>query len=350
MLVVRSDAHLAHDPATELLHGEEVGIYENPERVARINAALEARGGHTFSGPTDHGLGPIERVHDGALVAYLSVAWHDWLEAGGAALGAIPDSYPNPARREGLGAGRPPRTALGRIGYYSFDTATPMVEGTYGAARAAVDVALTSLDAVLAGAPVAYGLCRPPGHHAPRAAFGGYCFFNNAGIAAQAALDAGATRVCVLDVDYHHGNGTQQLFYERGDVLFVSLHADPDRAFPYFTGWPDEAGSGRGAGCTHNHLLDAGCTDAAYLATLERALQDVAAFDSDVLVVSLGVDTVGTDPIGDLGVTPAMYEPAGRLVGALGTPTIVLQEGGYDLEVIGPCVAGFLAGVEAARS
>jgi acetoin utilization deacetylase AcuC-like enzyme len=248
--------------------------------------------------------------------------------------------------REGMGAWRPPRTALGRIGYYGFDTATPLVAGTYGAARGAVDVALTTLDAVLAGAPAAYGLCRPPGHHAPRAAFGGYCFFNNAAIAAQAALDAGATRVCVLDVDYHHGNGTQQLFYDRGDVAFVSLHADPERAYPYFTGWPDERGTGRGAGATHNHLLEAGCDDATYLAVLGRALADIASFGPEVLVVSLGVDTVGTDPIGDLGVTPAMYEPAGRLVGGLGVPTVVLQEGGYDLDVIGPCVAGFLAGVE----
>jgi acetoin utilization deacetylase AcuC-like enzyme len=192
----------------------------------------------------------------------------------------------------------------------------------------------------------AYGLCRPPGHHAPRAAFGGYCFFNNAAVAAQAALDAGAARACVLDVDYHHGNGTQQVFYDRGDVLFVSLHADPDRAYPYFTGWPDETGTGRGSGCTRNHLLLAGCDDDTYLAVLERALGDVAEFDPELLVVSLGVDTVGTDPIGDLAVTPAAFEPAGALVAGLGRPTVVLQEGGYDLSVLGACVAGFLAGLE----
>jgi acetoin utilization deacetylase AcuC-like enzyme len=348
MLVVRSDAHLAHDPATELLHGEEVGIFENPERVARINAALEASGRHTFRAPADHGLDPIERVHDPDLVAYLAVAWDDWLAAGGAASGAIPDSYPNPAMREGMGPFRPPRTALGRLGYYGWDTATPLVAGTYGAARGAVDVALTALHAVLAGEPAAYGLCRPPGHHAPRAAFGGYCFFNNAAVAAQAALDAGAGRVCVLDVDYHHGNGTQQLFYDRGEVLFVSLHADPDRAYPYFTGWADETGTGAGRGATRNHILEQGCDDATYLAVLERAVHDVCSFGPEVLVVSLGVDTVGTDPIGDLAVTPALYGPAGALVAGVGAPTVVLQEGGYDLAVIGACVAGFLHGLDQA--
>ncbi len=202
----------------------------------------------------------------------------------------------------------------------------------------------SATDIVLAGDGVAYALCRPPGHHAPRAAFGGYCFLNNAAIAAHHAIARGARRVAVLDVDYHHGNGTQQIFYDRADVLYVSLHADPERAYPYFAGFTDERGTGSGTGATVNLALAPGCDDTGYLATVAQALDAVHRFDPEVVVVSLGVDTYGDDPLSDLAVTAAAYHPAGLAVAALDRPLVVVQEGGYNVNVMGELVRSFLRG------
>ena len=207
-----------------------------------------------------------------------------------------------------------------------------------------MDVALTATDAVLAGDPVAYALCRPPGHHAPRAAYGGYCFLNNAAIAAQHALDSGAARVAVLDVDYHHGNGTQQIFYDRGDVLYASVHADPDRAYPYFAGFTDECGTGTGTGATRNLVLPAGCDDAQFLGAVVDALDAVHRFDPALVVVSLGVDTYEHDPLSDLAVTRDAYHPAGLAVAALDRPLVIVQEGGYAVDAMGGLVRAFLRG------
>jgi acetoin utilization deacetylase AcuC-like enzyme len=344
MRVVYSTAHRDHDPATEIETGVAVAPYERPERAEAIRDALAADAAFAIDGPTEHGLDPILAVHDHAYVAFLERAWTEWATAMPAHRQAIPDSFPNPALRDGMGPGHPPAGAVARLSYYGFDTTTVVVDGTYAAARAAADVALTAADAVLAGEGVAYALCRPPGHHAPRAAFGGYCFLNNAAIAAQHAIAAGAGRVAVVDVDYHHGNGTQQIFYDRGDVLYVSLHADPERAYPYFAGFADERGTGAGAGATVNLALASGCDDTAYLATLAQALDAAHRFDPAVVVVSLGVDTYGDDPLSDLAVTAAAYHPAGLAVAALDRPLVIVQEGGYDVTVMGELVRSFLRG------
>src|SRR5215213_7054738 len=246
MRVVYSTAHRDHDPVTEIETGVAVAPYERPERADAIHDALAADLDFSVEPPTEHGLEPLRAVHDPDYLAFLEHAWAEWAKVMPQQRQAIPDSFPNPALRDGMGAGHPPAGAIARLSYYGFDTATVLLEGTYGAARVAADAALTATDAVLAGDPVAYALCRPPGHHAPRAAYGGYCFLNNAAVAAQHAVSAGAGRVAVLDVDYHHGNGTQQIFYDRGDVLYVSVHADPERAYPYFAGFTDEHGVGTG--------------------------------------------------------------------------------------------------------
>jgi acetoin utilization deacetylase AcuC-like enzyme len=243
-----------------------------------------------------------------------------------------------------MGPSRAPTGAIARLSFYAFDTATVVVPGTYAAARAAADVALTATDLVLGGDAVAYALCRPPGHHAPRAAFGGYCFLNNAAIAAEHARHAGAERVAILDVDYHHGNGTQQIFYDRPDVLYVSLHADPDRAYPYFTGFADERGAGFGLRATFNFPLREGCDDTMFLAEVGRALDIVKGFDPDVVVVSLGVDTYGADPLSDLAVTSDVFHPTGLAVAGLDLPLVVVQEGGYAVDVMGRLVQQFLRG------
>ena len=210
-----------------------------------------------------------------------------------------------------------------------------------------MDVALTAAAAVLGGAAAAYGLCRPPGHHTARAMFGGYCYLNNAAIAAQWLVAQGAGRVGILDVDYHHGNGTQEIFWERPDVPYASLHADPMRAYPYFTGHASETGAGAGAGATFNQPLPAGTDDAAYLVALTRALDWLVDRTDDLLVVSLGMDTYALDPIGDLALTTAVYAACGRLVARTGRRLVILAEGGYHLPTLGENVRGWLEGASA---
>jgi acetoin utilization deacetylase AcuC-like enzyme len=345
MLVVSSSAHRRHAPTTEIEAGRAVMPLECPARADAIAHALQSDGRFMITAPTEHGLKPLLAVHDREYLLFLEQAWADWAAALPGSQQAIPDSFPNTALRDGMGQGRPPSGAVARLSYYAVDTATAIVEGTYGAARAAADVALTATDAVLTGSRVAYGLCRPPGHHAPRAAYAGYCFLNNAAIAAQHALAAGTNRVAIVDVDYHHGNGTQQIFYDSDAVFYGSVHGDPDRAYPYFTGFADETGTGRGAGTTMNVPLPAGCDDNTYLNALSHVLEAVVAFDPALIVVSLGVDAFRDDPLSDLDVGPGAFHAAGAAVGRLDRPTVVVQEGGYVVDAIGALVALFLRGV-----
>jgi acetoin utilization deacetylase AcuC-like enzyme len=234
----------------------------------------------------------------------------------------------------------------GRAGYWGLDSAAPMVAGTYVAARASVDVALTAADLVLGGVDAAYGLCRPPGHHAARSMYGGYCFFNNAAIAAEALVRATGERVAILDVDFHHGNGTQQIFWRRGDVRYVSIHADPDREYPYFLGREGETGEGEGAGENLNIPLAAGATNDDYLAAVDRACAAIDEAPGSVIVVSLGFDTYGLDPIGDFALTTDVYHEVGRRVAALGRRLVILQEGGYHRPSLGENARAWLRGAE----
>src|SRR5437588_6640697 len=244
--VVYSPAHRLHDPVDEVQGGVRMPTVETPARADAILGALQAYGEFDVVGPTEHGTDPIRAVHDPAMVRFLESFWSSWRAAGSRESIAFPDSFLHPAIREGMGAVREPASPLGRLGYWCFETMTGVVAGSYQAARAAVDVALTAMDLLLGGEPMVYGLCRPPGHHSPRAGFGGYCFFNNAAVAAQQVRESTGEPVAILDLDYHHGNGTQQIFYERGDVLYVSVHGDPDRAYPYFAGFAEETGAGGG--------------------------------------------------------------------------------------------------------
>jgi acetoin utilization deacetylase AcuC-like enzyme len=241
---------------------------------------------------------------------------------------------------------REPRSIGGRAGHWAFDTSSPILAGTYGAARSAVDVALTALDGVLDGATAIYGLCRPPGHHAARAMYGGYCFFNNAAIAAQAAAARTAEPVAILDLDYHHGNGTQQIFWRRGDVLYASLHADPDYQYPYYLGRADETGEGEGAGTNLNLPLPPGTGNAAYLDALDAALERIGGFGGSLLVVSLGFDTYAHDPICDFALTTDVYHEIGRRVAGTGRRMVILQEGGSYRPALGENARAWLRGVE----
>lgn len=342
MRVVATARHRTHVPPYEVERGVVGPAFEIPERAETIRRALEDDGGFELVDPTEHGAAPITAVHDAAMLAYLEHAWRDW-QAEGA---IVPYTFPIAGYREGMGAGREPSWPSARIGWWCFDTSTPVVEGTYGAARWAVDVALTAADLLIDGERTVYGLCRPPGHHAARAMFGGYCYFNNAAIVAEELVRRTGGPVAILDVDYHHGNGTQQIFYARGDVLYVSLHGDPDRAYPYLSGWADERGVGAGEGATFNLPLPAGCGNGEYVANLDRGLEAIAGFDPAALVVSLGIDTYGRDPICDLALTTEAYHACGSRVAALGVPSVVLQEGGYFVPHLGRNVRSWLRGLE----
>ncbi len=349
MKVVHTARHRGHAPTVETYLGLPVPANEVPARAEIIAAALAADGFEIIE-PTSHGEAPILAVHDERLLRFLEEAWaaferqrieRDFLTA---------DTYPSRAMFEGMSPelvdARPePVAAGGRAGWWGLDSGNPITAGTYDAARGAADVALSTLDLVLAGDRAAYGLCRPPGHHAARALAGGYCFFNNAAIAADAAVRAtGGGRVAILDVDVHHGNGSQQIFWRRPDVLYASLHVDPRYRYPFFLGHADEVGEGPGRGANLNLPLPEKTTDAAYLDALDSALEAIAAHRPELLVVSLGFDTYELDPIGGLRLTTAAYGEVGRRVAALARPLVILQEGGYHRPSLGVNAVAWLRG------
>lgn len=349
--LIASDAHLAHDGLIELVGGREVPCYESPARATRIREALVATGSYVVEAPEEHGLEPILAVHDHALVDLLEHAWTDAMAAGlDPSRALIPDTFLTRAYDAGMELAALPERRHERLGAFCFDTATPLVGGSYGAARAAVDVALTAMQRVLDGAPLAYGLCRPPGHHAARSMFGGYCLFNNAAIVAERLHSLGASRVAILDVDYHHGNGTQSIFWERPEILYVSLHADPRDAYPYFSGAADEAGAGRGSGANRNLPLPRGTDGAAYATALADGLAMVDEFAPDApLVLSLGFDTFVDDPIGGFTLQTDDYARLGALIRGLDRGVVALQEGGYAVEAIGANAVAFLDGLAGRR-
>jgi len=323
---------LAHAPALELHNGGFVPFAESPERAHAILAAIGPA-----EAPFDHGEGPLRAVHGEAYLAFLWSAHKDWRAAGrdGDASGyAWPVVRRRPLDLERIDA---------KLGAYSFDASSPIAERTWEGAYWSAQTALTALDTVLAGERVAFALCRPPGHHAGADYLGGYCYLNNAAIAAQAAVEAGK-RVAILDIDYHHGNGSQDIFYGRGDVLFVSIHADPKMDYPYFWGHSDETGEGEGEGATLNLPLPRGADLAAYLPALEQALERIAAFAPDLLVVSYGADTFAGDPISHFRLETADYAFLAQRIAALGLPTLIVMEGGYAVDALGANVASFLVG------
>lgn len=318
-----------------LHHVRERGYVEAPARVDRILSVLEPSGLLRRVPRDAFDRAWLTRVHDPAYV--------DFLEQVCAAIKPGRRVYPYvfPVRN----SARMPDDLPTRAGYYCIDTFTPLHHELFDVAKGAVDCALTAAREVAAGARVAYALVRPPGHHAETALYGGFCYFNNAAIAVQYLRDGGAARVAMLDVDYHHGNGQQQIFYRRSDVLTVSIHGDPAFAYPYFTGFADEVGEGDGEGFNLNLTLPERLDGAGYRVALDAALGRIADFDPDVLVVCLGLDTAGGDPTGTWALREEDFRENGRRVGALGKPTLVVQEGGYGLRSLGRNALAFLAGV-----
>ena len=317
-----------------LHHVKERGYVERPARVDVILKALDALPDVERLKVRNFGEGPIRAVHDADFVNYLRNICQDLPK------GEMVYPYVFPIRR----TDRPPHDRSIRAGYYCIDTFTPLSRDAYKAARSAVNVALSGAEAILAGHPLVYSLCRPPGHHAERDTYGGFCYFCNAAIAAQ-YLRAKHDRVAILDVDYHHGNGAQDIFYNRPDVLTISIHGHPSFAYPYFSGFADEAGEGEGDGFNHNLPLPEHVQDARYLEELDEALKLVRVFRPDVLVVPLGLDIAKADPTGTWSLTPDGLFEVGRRIGNLKLPTLLVQEGGYNIRTLGRNAVRILTGV-----
>jgi acetoin utilization deacetylase AcuC-like enzyme len=340
MKTVYSDRHRLQDGAAELIDGKLVKCFECPERADLVLARVRDRALGDVLEPTGHGLDPVRRVHTEPFVEFLRTAWDEWVAAHGE-YDALPLTWPT----RGLRHDRVPETVDGKLSYFSLDAGTPITAGTWSAITAAADVALTGVDLLLGGERHVFALCRPPGHHASADVYGGYCFFNNAAIAAQSLRDRGAATVAVLDVDYHHGNGTQAIFYDRSDVVFASIHGHPLQEYPYFLGFDDETGAGAGAGANLNLPLRHGAGWDTYGPALDTGCDFVASHRPDALVVSLGVDTFKDDPISEFRLEHEHYLRMGERIAALGLPTLVVFEGGYAVAEIGINAVNVLEGM-----
>lgn len=327
---------LAHEPAQELHNGGWAAYAEKSSRAEIIAASFDG-----LRPAKDFGLEPLLNVHDRAYVDFLRTAFEEWRAAGrdGDAIG-----YTWPVvRRRALDLDR----IDAKLGQYSYDAATPIAEGTWEASYWSAQTALSALSAILDGeARTSFALCRPPGHHSGPDYCGGYCYLNNAAVAAEQARRSGR-RVAILDIDYHHGNGTQDIFYADPDVLFVSIHADPATDYPFFWGHADEKGEGSGVGKTLNLPLPRGSDGPSYARALGKALDAVMAYGTDLIVLSFGADTFEEDPISYFRLRQEDYRQIGRRIASLGLAVLVVMEGGYAVDALGRNVEALLSGFDA---
>lgn len=339
---IHSPDTLLHRPGAEIWVGVAIPGTEVPERVEVLTSALSTAG-LTMEAPDPQPIEALEAVHDPAMVEFIRTAWSRWQRS----------SYPREAGQDRvvpyafplrqMTSGRPPRrpASIGaETGMWAMDTMTLIGPGSWEAIEASAACALTAADRV--GSDAVYALCRPPGHHAGRDFYGGSCYLNNAALAAQRLRDRGARVVTVIDIDAHHGNGTQEIFYDRADVRYGSAHVDPGEGwFPHFVGYAEETGNGEGTGANLNLPLAPGAGDTEWL----NAIRELVEFaeGSEAIVVSLGVDAAATDPESPLEITQLGYQRAGEAIAELGLPTVAVQEGGYDLETLGLLVVGFLS-------
>jgi acetoin utilization deacetylase AcuC-like enzyme len=344
MRIYFSDQHAVHAPGAFVSRGQ---VTANPEKPARAEALLRAarEAGHELASIKDFGLAPVQAVHDTDYLSFLEHAWRDWSALADHAPEVIPNVHP------GRNMGARPRAIVGRAGYYQADCACPIGPGTWEGIQVSANCALSAASQVVgsSGADYAYALCRPPGHHAYADMAGGFCFLNNTAIAAQYCRDQGAAKVAIVDVDVHHGNGTQGIFYARDDVLTVSLHGDPAEFYPFFAGYRDEVGEGNGQGCNINIPLARDTGDDVFMEHLRQVLGKVRDFQPDVLLIALGLDASEHDPLAFMKITAKGFQRIGEALGAIGLPTVIVQEGGYLSEQLGGNLVAALAGFETAR-
>lgn len=355
MKVVYSDKHLLHDTRQVLYDGHPFELEEVPERAEIILNALQVAGYTPPAAPSDHGLQPILAVHAPDYVAYLQGIYTAYASHYQEETAVIPETFAHRRSR------RKPEDLVFLPGYYAFGIGSPMLAGTWQAAYWSAQCALTAAGLLLEGEPAAYALCRPPGHHAGPDFYGGFCYLNNAAIAARFLQDSAPPEwqpvdqnvpappqhppVAILDIDFHHGNGTQEIFYTDASVLFTSLHADPDLDYPFFWGGVAETGEPPGEGFNRNWPLPLGVDDARYLDTLDEALAVIANFAPRYLVVSLGLDIAAGDPVGGFQVSASGLHEIARRIARLGLPILAVQEGGYLLDSLGDLALAFLSGL-----
>lgn len=341
MKTVYSDDHNLHSGLLDPRGVEWRESAECPARANNVAAAIRDHGSLEIIGPDDFPEEKYLRLHAPDYLEFLKTVWQEWEASDEKGSNARPDTF--------VGAGmRHADTdcVVGKLGRYSFDSTSPFVEGSWQAIQSSANVALTGAEIIKGSERMAFAACRPPGHHATRSYCGGYCYLNNNALAAQSLLDSGASRVAILDVDYHHGNGTQSLFYSRNDVLTISLHADPKVEYPYFLGYADEPGEGEGHGFNVNFPLPFGTGWDTYAPALDDAIGYVSRFSPDALVVALGLDTFAGDPTTHFEITTDEFARIGEAIGRLGLNTLVVLEGGYSVEWIGANTVSFLGGLE----
>lgn len=341
MKAVYTERHRSHDPQFFLVRGVVKRTTEQPERADRLLTGLAA-GKHTLVEPTTFGQGPRLRVHSPEYLRFLAEAWDEWAALGDAGAEMIANIHPQQH------AATYPTHIVGKLGWHTIDTACPIGPGTWDAACAATDVAASAAQLVLDGEDAAYALCRPPGHHAYRDQASGFCFLNNTAVAA-AHLRLKHERVVILDVDVHHGNGTQGIFYEDPNVLTVSIHADPARFYPFVWGYAHERGAGAGLGANLNIPLPLGTKDDGYMEAFRVAEKAISAFAPGALVVALGLDASEHDPLAGFFVTTEGFRLIGAAIARMGLPTVFVQEGGYLSDLLGTNLTSILSGFEQAR-
>ncbi len=327
MRVFFDERQLHHAPTHYFRRGAAMPHQEQPQRAEILRDMLIGEG-FEISKPQDHGLAPIKAVHNPDYVDFLPTAHSRFVESAGSEALAIPTMHP------GVRRGKVPKDIHGQLGWWMTDTSTPLTEGTWDAAYWSAQTAVQTAETIASGERAAYALCRPPGHHAMRDCANGFCFFNNAAIAAH-HLTRTYTKVALIDVDVHTGNGSLDIFYERGDVFFCSLHPDPATYPTFFLGHADETGEGDGAGKSLNLLLEQGASQEDVLATLDTGLSAIRDFGAEALVISLGFDMAVDDPLAAVSVYPDGFAEMARRLAALNLPTALIQEGGY----LGPSLA-----------
>ena len=335
MKTIYTQKHKLHATDSVIYDGVPFITEEIPARAEQILEAIRSAEIGPILPPVDHGIDPILEVHDPGYIQYLKTAYQEHHDLFDTDEPVIPHTFAVSRRA------RKPNSFLGLRGYYSFGTGTPILAGTWEAAYWAAQTALTAANIVLGGENACYALCRPPGHHAAADLYDGSCFLNNAAIAANHLLKA-TKKVAILDIDYHHGNGTQEIFYANPNMLFVSLHGHPDEDYPYFWGMPDETGEGDGRGININYPMHRGAQDEEYLLTLGQALHQISQFQPGYLVVSAGFDLIEGDPIGGFNISLKGLAKISNMIASLRIPTVIVQEGGYKMEELGKLATTFL--------
>ncbi len=345
MITFHNPLHQGHAPAHEFFRGERVPCFEKPERVDYVEDALRTRG-HAMVLPDVDCNAVLAQVHAPRYLAFLQTAWQQWLalDPTNASVQPFPSVWPVRTLRSDV----EPDNFVARLGLYFMDNGTPMAAGTWAAAKAGGDAAASAAARVALGTRAAFCCTRPPGHHAGPDFMGGYCFLNNAAVAAQTLRNQGAQRVAVLDVDYHHGNGTQSIFYDRSDVLFISMHGDPRTEYPFYLGHADETGEGAGVGFNLNLPLPAGTSAATWFDALEQACLRITDYRADGLVISLGLDAFEGDPISRFALASSDFTRLGERLARLGLPTAFVLEGGYAAAELGTNAVNVLDGFEQA--